>query len=175
MSIFKQCAHKQQMTTFFEIAVCPQSDTRSITTLDPRILYHPGIPVTLLTGSSSNIEAILAAINTIELVVEKMPEKNSGPYASTHFYIFTAIFHHLEGLLGSNITITSQLASQFSWQSAASVSQRSWVQIPSGHEFLFMPYFNFSSVVFIGARIAPIFVSSTAVHIYDFHIFTESY
>ena len=78
--------------------------------LIPRIKYHPGIPVTLLTGSSSNIEAILAAINTIELV-EKMAEKNSGPYASTHFYIFTAIFHHLEGLLGSNITITSQLAS----------------------------------------------------------------
>ena len=106
----------------FEIGVCPWPDLSALfqyTSLTPvvslhlipRIKYHPGIPVTLLTGSSSNIEAILAAINTIELVVEKMPEKNSGPYASTHFYIFTAIFHHLEGLLGSNITITSQLAS----------------------------------------------------------------
>ena len=106
----------------FEIGECPWPDLSALfqyTSLTPvvslhlipRIKYHPGIPVTLLTGSSSNIEAILAAINTIELVVEKMLEKNSGPYASTHFYMFTAIFHHLEGLLGSNITITSQLAS----------------------------------------------------------------
>ena len=44
-------------------------------------------------------------------------------------------------------------------ETPAAVSQRSWVQIPYG------------SVLFITARIA-IFVSSTAVLMYDFHVFT---
>ena len=51
------------MTTFFEIGVCPRPDLSSLFQytsptpvlsphLIPRIQYHPGIPVTLLTGSS---------------------------------------------------------------------------------------------------------------------------
>ena len=51
------------MTTFFEIGVCPWPDLSSLFQytsptpvvslhLIPRIQYHPGIPVTLLTGSS---------------------------------------------------------------------------------------------------------------------------
>ena len=41
---------------------------------------------------------------------------------------------------------------------AASVSQRSWVQIPFGREFFFRLYFHYySQVVFITVRIASIF------------------
>ena len=51
------------MTTFFEIGVCPRPDLSSLfqyTSPTPvvsphlilKIQYHPGIPVTLLTGSS---------------------------------------------------------------------------------------------------------------------------
>ena len=56
-----------------------------------------------------------------------------------------------------------------------SVSQRSWVQIPYGPEFFPGLIFTTSSVVFIAAKIASILVSSTAVHVYDFHIFTVIY
>ena len=56
-----------------------------------------------------------------------------------------------------------------------SVSQRSWVQISYGPEFFPALIFTTSSVVFITAKIASILVSSTAVHIYDFHIFTVIY
>ena len=56
-----------------------------------------------------------------------------------------------------------------------SVSQRSWVQIQYGPEFFAGLIFTTSSVVFITARIVSILVSSTAVHIYDFHIFTVIY
>ena len=56
-----------------------------------------------------------------------------------------------------------------------SVSQRSWVQIQYGPEFFAGLIFTTSSVVFITAWIVSILVSSTAVHIYDFHIFTVIY
>ena len=56
-----------------------------------------------------------------------------------------------------------------------SVSQRSWVQIQYGPEFFAGLIFTTSSVAFITARIVSILVSSTAVHIYDFHIFTVIY
>ena len=43
---------------------------------------------------------------------------------------------------------------------------------PWGGIFFYTLFSTTSSVVFIAARIASIFVSSTAVDIYDFHIFT---
>ena len=65
------------------------------------------------------------------------------------FHISTIIIHHLDGLFGPNIMTSSQLVCQLSWQSSASVLQRSWVQIPYKPEFFFFrSYFNyqFSSV-----------------------------
>ena len=67
MSIFKQCAHKWQMTTFFEIAVCPWPHLSSLLQytiptpvaslhLISRIQDHLGIPVTLPTGSILNLK-----------------------------------------------------------------------------------------------------------------------
>ena len=53
------------------------------------------------------------------------------------FHISTIIIHHLDGLFRPNIMTSSQLACQLSWQSAAPVLQRSWVQIPYGPEFFF--------------------------------------
>ena len=71
------------------------------------------------------------------------------------FHIFPVIIIHLlEGLFGSNFMSSSQLAFQLSWQSAAPVSQRSWVQIPYGPEFFPGLISTSSSVVFIAARIA---------------------
>ena len=59
-----------------------------------------------------------------------------------------------------------------SWQSTATVLQRSWVQIPYGPEFFFSGLISTtSSVVFMAARISYI-LFFTAVHIYDFHIST---
>ena len=55
--------------------------------------------------------------------------------------------------------------------SAAPISQKSWVQIRYGPDFFSGLISNTSSVVFITARIDSIFVSSIAVHIYDFHVF----
>ena len=50
----------------------------------------------------------------------------------------------MDGLFGPNILTSSQLACQFSQQTAAPVSQRSWVQIPYGPEFFSGPIFNYS-------------------------------
>ena len=64
------------------------------------------------------------------------------------FHISTVVNHHLEGLFGPKTLTSSHLACQLSWQSAAAVLQRSWVQIPNEPEIFFRPYFNyqFSSV-----------------------------
>ena len=61
-------SHIRLVTTFFEIGVCPWPDLSSLfqyTTptpvvsqyLIPRIQYHPGISVTLLTGSSEIVNS----------------------------------------------------------------------------------------------------------------------
>ena len=55
--------------------------------------------------------------------------------------------------------------------SHSNISQRSWFQIPYGPEFFSVLISTTSSVVFIAARIFYIRFF-TAVHIYDFHIFT---
>ena len=55
--------------------------------------------------------------------------------------------------------------------SHSNISQRSWFQIPYGPEFFSVLISTTSSVVFIAARISYIRFF-TAVHIYDFHIFT---
>ena len=58
----------------FEIGVCPWPDLSALFQytsptpvvslhLIPRIQYHPGIPVTLLTGSSLTCNAILRLVN----------------------------------------------------------------------------------------------------------------
>ena len=57
-----------------------------------------------------------------------------------------------------------------SWQSAAPVSQRSWVQISYGPEFFSGLISSTSSVVFFAARISYIRFFS-AVHIYEYHIY----
>ena len=57
-----------------------------------------------------------------------------------------------------------------SWQSAAPVSQRSWVQISYGPEFFSGLISTTSSVVFLAARISYIRFFS-AVHIYEYHIY----
>ena len=44
--------------------------------------------------------------------------------------------------------------------------------MPHGPEFFSGLISTTNSVVFVTARIASIFVSSTGVYIYDFHIFT---
>ena len=51
------------------------------------------------------------------------------------FHISKIIIHHLDGLFGPNILTSSQWACYLSRQSAAPVSQRSWVQIPYRPEF----------------------------------------
>ena len=65
------------------------------------------------------------------------------------FHLSKIIIHHLNGLFGPNILTISHLASLLSWQSAAPVLQRSWIQIPHGPEFFSGPIFNyqFSSVL----------------------------
>ena len=69
------------------------------------------------------------------------------------FHISTIIIHHLDGLFGPNIMTSSQLVCQLSWQSSASVLQRSWVQIPYRPEFFFSGLISTtSSVVFIAAK-----------------------
>ena len=62
------------------------------------------------------------------------------------------------------------------------VLQRSWVMARghgfksrTGLKFFLGPIFTSTSVVFRTARITSIFVSSTAVHIYDFHVCTDIY
>ena len=69
----------------------------------------------------------------------------------------------------SLLQIRIQLACQLIWQSAAPVSQRSWVQIPCGPEFFQVLFSTTSSVVFLAARISQIRLF-TAVQIYKFHI-----
>ena len=54
------------------------------------------------------------------------------------------------------------------------VLQRSWV-MGRGHGFMRSWVFTSTSVVFRSARITSIFVSSTAVHIHDFHVCTVIY
>ena len=51
--------------------------------------------------------------------------------------------YYLDGIFGPNTSTSSQLACQLSWQSAAPVSQRSWVHIPYGPEFFSGPIFNY--------------------------------
>ena len=74
------------------------------------------------------------------------------------FHISTIIIHHLDGLFGPNIMTSSQLVCQLSWQSSASVLQRSWVQIPYRPEFFFSGLISTtSSVVFIAAKYSNVF------------------
>ena len=85
------------------------------------------------------------------------------------FHISKIIIHHLDDIFGPNILISSQLACQLSWWSAAPVSQRSRVQIPYGPEFFFSgPIFNYSFQQCSQLRGSLKFVSSP--QIYEFRI-----
>ena len=78
-------------------------------------------------------------------------------FAAVHIYEFhisKIIIHDLNGLFGPNVLTSSQLASYLSWQSAAPVSQRSWVQIPYEPEFFSGLNSTTSSVVFLAAGIS---------------------
>ena len=87
-----------------------------------------------------------------------------------------SFIHHIAGLSGINIMTSSQLVCQLSWQSTATVSHRSWVQIPyKGPEFFSGLIFITAQVVFITAKIAFIFTYLSAVQICEFHIFTVIY
>ena len=59
------------------------------------------------------------------------------------FHLSKIIIHHLDGLFGPNILTSSQWACYLSRQSAAPVSQRSWVQIPYRPEFFSGPILNY--------------------------------
>ena len=90
--------------------------------------------------------------------------------AKYEFHISKIIIHHLDGLFGPNILTSSQLACQLSWQNAAPVSQRPWIQIPYGPEKIFSALISTSSsVVFLAARISYIRFF-TAVQIYESYI-----
>ena len=80
-----------QVTTSFEIGVCPWPDLSSLfqyTSPTPivslhlisRILYHPGIPVTLLTGSS--LYQIFAWIFTTPKLITSEAKDLSGGLSS---------------------------------------------------------------------------------------------
>ena len=98
--------------------------------------------------------AILAVMNT-------RPEKSSGPHGIwTHDLCDTGAVRDLNSWpLRYSCSIGVLIHDLCDTETPVAVSQRSWVQIPYG------------SVLFITARIA-IFVSSTAVLMYDFHVFT---
>ena len=82
-------------------------------------------------------------------------------FMAVHIYDFlisTITIHHLDGLFGPNIMTSSQLVCQLSWQSSASVLQRSWVQIPYRPEFFFSGLISTtSSVVFIAVKYSNVF------------------
>ena len=105
-----------------------------------QIPYGPEFFFSGLISTTSSVVFIAARISYIRF------------FTAVHIYDFhisTIIIHHLDGLFGPNIMTSSQLVCQLSWQSSASVLQRSWVQIPYRPEFFFFrSYFNyqFSSV-----------------------------
>ena len=105
-----------------------------------QIPYGPEFSFSGLISTTSSVVFIAARISFILF------------FTAVYIYDFlisTITIHHLDGLFGPNIMTSSQLACQLSWQSAAPVLQRSWVQIPYGPEFFFFrSYFNyqFSSV-----------------------------
>ena len=82
-------------------------------------------------------------------------------FTCTIFIYSQSFIHHFTGLYGTNIMTNSQLACQLSWQSAAPVSQRSWVQIPYRPEFFSGLIFTTAQVVFITAKIAFIYRKSS--------------
>ena len=81
--------------------------------------------------------------------------KNNDPSLNSDFLRTGCKFiHRFDGFFGTNIRTSSQLACYVCWWSAAPVSQRSWVQIPYGPEFVSGLIFTAAWVVFITAKIA---------------------
>ena len=78
------------------------------------------------------------------------------------FIYLQSFIHQFTGLFGSNIMIGSQLACQLSWQSAAPVSQRSWVPIPYRPQFFHDSFSLLLKIeMFITARIASMLIVQT--------------
>ena len=75
------------------------------------------------------------------------------------FIYLQSFIHQFTGLFASNIMIGSQLACQLSWQSAAPVSQRSWVQIPYSPQFFHASFSLLLKIeMFITERIASVLI-----------------
>ena len=66
---------------------------------------------------------------------------------------------------------SSHLARWFNWQSAAPVSQRSWVRIPFKPKFFSGLIFATAQVAYVTVMIFHLFIVCSVVQIYDFHIF----
>ena len=109
------------------------------------ILFYFKHPIKRKYFRVKNMKAILVVMNTTELVVKIRPEKKIQ--ARTGFE--PMISHDLPWPLGSNLV-------------------RAWV-------FFSVLIFTTSSLVFISARIAFIFVSSIAVHIYTIFMYLQSF
>ena len=109
------------------------------------ILFYLKHPIKRKYFRVKNMKAILVVMNTTELVVKIRPEKKFKPVRDLN-----------------------------PW--SPMTSHDLWVQISYGPEFFFsVLIFTTSSVVFISARIAFIFVSSIAVHIYMIFMYLQSF
>ena len=116
--------------------------------------------LTLTSSQILNIKAILTVMNTTELVVKIRPEKKFRPIQDLNPW---PLQYQCSAL---PTDLTSQLGASNCRGHGSNLVQ-AWI--------FFRPYFTTSSAVFITVRIAPIFVSSTTVHIHYFHIITIMY
>ena len=109
------------------------------------ILFYFKHPIKRKYFRVKNMKAILVVMNTTELVVKIRPEKKFKPVRDLNPW------SHM-------------------------ISHDLWVQISYRREFFFsVLIFTTSSVLFISARIAFIFVSSIAVHIYMIFMYLQSF
>ena len=87
-------------------------------------------------------------------------DQGAGLYSQFAYMIFKysqSFIHQFRGLYRTRIMTSSQLACQLSWQSTASISQRSLVQIPYRPKFFLGPIFATTQEVFITVKIVFIF------------------
>ena len=129
------------------------------------------------TQKGVNMKAIFAVMNITAQIVFITAKIafifTSFPQFTCIIFIYSQSFiYQFTGLYDTNVMTSSQLARQLCRQSTAPVSQRSWVQILYKPEFFSGLIFTTAQVIFITVKIAFIFMSLTAVRIYDFYLFT---